>query len=296
MNSNIKNVETAILAVLLLSTFALQAAERKWTDQAAGIQLQELRKERTKLNIETIIAIGRDGPEAELLQNEVFAALSDTGPSDLADNYAKEILDSSSASLMLAYGALGYLLNSPQPWMTSYASRYIQVGKPQRLRAVACSLAARLGVPNTRDVALDVLSDQASGDWRVMALYCLAETMAPEALRDAVTGKGMPEFDVYNSMSYAGFRLADRSAKEEVFNSWLTSNLPILVQQGLFEMIKQNRTDLVKAAGMLLPGENLPNEEAKLSDKWRLRFRRAGFIVLNKTSVMEFKAIGISEY
>ncbi|NVJ62428.1 MAG: hypothetical protein HWE27_18715 [Gammaproteobacteria bacterium] len=271
-----------LLSILI---FAVPGMTRTWTDEEAGIRLQELKKERSRANIEQIIAIGKDGPELPLLQNEVFSALNSTGPSALANEFAKEVLDSETAPEMMKYGALGYLAAKPEPWMIPYAEKYLLSDKPAKLRAVASFLATKLNVANAQSTAEAVMNDTAIGIWRVMALYALAEIKTPEEVKALAAGKQLGEREIYNAMSYADFRGASEATKESVLSKWLQTRHPMLEEQALMYMLEKGN------AALFVNNKVLP-----ASKRWQAKIRKLGYELTGEATDLSINRLSLDQY
>ena len=284
------------LALLLCALLSLSTHARQWTDAQAGAALQTLRMERSINNIETIIAIGRDGPEASLLQAEVFAALADTGPSTLADNYAIEVLENPNSAEMLKFGALGYLINTPRQGMESIAVMAMEQGQPNRSRVVATYLAAQFpSIEVAESSAQALLANKNLGKWRIMALYALAEFHTPEELQSLASDSELPTSEIHVAMSYAGFRIANAETKKSLLGSWIGSRQPMLLRQALKYMCEQNLNQDFVGLGIVEDGETQPSGEVSMEPSWRKMIRKFGYKLLGNSNDFQIVTINPQE-
>lgn len=238
------NITAKILALLIL-VLPLGGMARTWTDDEIGQQLLAMTVQRDTATVNKLIAFAQDGPQAELLQRFLWQKLSEVGPSEMIDNYAKATLNNQSALPGMKFGALSYLAYAPQDWMREYAVMAVDPAQDPKVRAIGFYLAATLAMTEQRDATV-AFADTYQGSDVVYALMAIAEWQTVDYINSHYGGHEDQDA-LITALDYAKFVSLSDTDKRDQGYMWLRSGNDDLAISVLQKALRGNHVDWLSA-------------------------------------------------
>jgi hypothetical protein len=248
--------KTHCLAALLFSSLLFSSLALATDDQTAVNRVIQLSTIPTQASIDEVISLGSEGSNNKMRQQFVFTALIRIGPSVSGDTYAKNILDTGTASAINIQGALAYLSSHPEAWMAPYVATYIQPNHAGIIRSMAAYLAGRLNLINQKNNILAIMDDTTIADDRIHAALGLSHLITGTEFNDVIDGSSMRAWDKKLIHRYNTFIWASNEEKDKLVSTLYQRSETFLVLTAYDYLLKNKKIDLLKRLKVINDDDN----------------------------------------